>query len=79
MRCSEPGHRALVAIVPLAGRVAELGSLDECACRMEVDEAEGHCPSGEAEPMVGCGVNSVNFVNLYQAHGLRTPAGSPVI
>jgi len=25
MRCSEPGHRALVASVPLAGRVAELG------------------------------------------------------
>jgi hypothetical protein len=28
MRCSEPGQRALVAIQPPAGRVAELGSLD---------------------------------------------------
>jgi len=29
MRCSEPGHRAPVAIrAPLVGRVAELGSLD---------------------------------------------------
>jgi len=27
MRCSEPGQRALVAIHPFAGRVAELGSL----------------------------------------------------
>jgi len=27
MRCSEPGHRALVAIHRPAGRVAELGSL----------------------------------------------------
>ena len=28
MRCSEPGHRAPVAITRPAGRVAELGSLD---------------------------------------------------